>query len=510
MKEKKSDILLYTDGVGTPYYEPVIKSIRDFLKNIEDIDGSEGGAIIFFQKKNTDEQDLMMQVFPFKESSFTKNEDKHPLKVEDRNEILKKINIKKAYQRFWHFEQFKKHNCSDEHCYSPVPLENILTYDTKKIKYHTTDLSTKKKTQKHSTWAEFNSDFKKGLIEKNTYEQLLFESGCKGVSFIPIPVLSTPSILLVLNHRDLDDNKKGTLRSLYFRSRDTVDSYLYSRLLDSLIPYLETYGEEWKEEQLVEAFVNEICNIILPISYKINNGNEIFYYNDWPKENFESKYNLPLLDGKYNVEFNLTSFHYVDLEKPTNKNWDWIHKSNIYKSNCYQSSLLICKLFKLLHNNWKLIKSAEERAYIKISQTINHIDIKGLKETVENVEKEFEEINKKKESLGIYAPTNLLSIDKDKIFLTIDGEELISPSDFGKNTVAQQSGFIYLKHILAESKTHGNKIKFSYLDLYSEVTVPKKGKVDFDISDKKLDASKTISENANNICIFLNNYYNSQ
>lgn len=510
MKSKITDISFFTDGKGTSYYEPVIKSIRDFLENIDEINPSKGGAIVFFEKKNTEESDLMMQVFPFKTNIHILKDKETQLSDHQRLKIFEKINTKKPYKLFWHYQQFQASNGSDAHCKVHVPPDNIITYNLREITYKTVAPVTKKLSTNTTTWTEFYDNLKKGHIDKNTYEQLLFESGCSAVSFVPIPVLSTPSILLILNDRYLDSNKKTLLRSLYFRSRDTVDSYLYSRLLDALVPYLETYGEQWDEIDLVEAFVKEICNITLPISYKINDALEKEYYKHWPEGN-NSTYVLPLLDGRYNVRFNLTSFFYIDLEQPTgsgcDSDWNWIHKSKLYESNCHQSSLLICKLFKLLHNNWKLIKSAEERAYVKVSKAINHIDIKSLKESVENIEKEFAEINKKKENQGIYTPVNELLIDDDKIFLTIDTEELITPADFDKRDVAKKSGFCYLKYILAESKINGNKFKVSVSNLFNNVQVPKKGKVNPDIENLKLDATKTLDEEANEICEILTGFY---
>lgn len=449
----------------------------------------------------------MMQVFPFKKNILILNESECDLTKSQRFDILKKINTPKPYKLFWHFNQFLKNNGTDEHYYSTVPTENRISYNTKLIKYHSIDSITKSLRQKETSWDVFYKELQKGLIEKNTYEQLLFETDCKKVSFIPIPVLSTPSIILVLNNKYLDTNKKALLKSLYFRSRDTVDSYLYARLLDSLIFHLEVSGERWNEEQLVEAFVKEICNIILPISYRINEDNVKEYYMNWPSNGFKSEYILPLLDGRYRVIFNLTSFHYVDLDNIGNSEWAWIHSSKIYESNCNQSSLLLCKLFKLLHSNWKLTRSAEERAYAKIAQTISHIDIKGLKKNVENLEKDFEEIRKHKNELEITTPANCLLIENEKIHLIIDGEDLIIPSDC--TGVNQQSGFIYLNYILKRSRESDYKIRIKYDDLYNNVDVPKKENLNPDFLTEKNNTLKRLQADGNEIRETLVSFYDS-
>lgn len=492
-----NNISRFLDGEGTPYYEPVIKSIRDLLPSIDELVQSKGGAIIFFEKVSED-GDLMMQVFPFRKNTCILEENGTGILLEEKEALFKEINQPKPYKDFWHCAQFKKHHDSDEHCSTRVPPENILTYTSRTVTVPLKDPVTGKIGSRTMSWSEFCTGVACAEIDKNTYEQVLLESGCKGVSFVPIPVLSTPSILLVLNKKYFESSKNDLLKSLYFRSRDTVDSYLYSRLLDSLSSHLQVLGEQWDEKQLVEAFVKEICNIILPISYQINDGPVVDYYPSWPANGFKSTYRLHLLDGAYNVVFNLTSFHYVDLDRSHSEStdWDWIHESQIYKSNCHQSSLLICKLFQMMHTNWTLIRSAEKRAYDRVALAMSSIDINGLKLLVENIDQKFQELNKRKEELTGFAPTDQLSIIDGQISLIVDGEQLLAPVDFDPKNVGQKSGFIYLHYILSQSKLNNNKCRVSCEDLYKNVLVPKIGKVDPDIAQKKTAALSAIKEGA--------------
>lgn len=490
MIKQDNDISHFVNGCNTPYYELVIQSIRNFLENIDEINKSQGGALVFFQKLQDNEYDLSMQVYPFKSNIFLLDEGKCPLEKKQVEEIFKLINIPKPYQDFWHQKQFKNHNCSDEHCEAKVPDENIITYDSDSIHYHTHDPNSDKVQQHTTDWNAFFEKFMKGHIHKNTYEQLLFESGCKGVSFVPIPVLSTPSILLVLNNKYLT-NKHGLFKSIYFRSRDTVNSYLYSRLMDSITPLLGVYAKDKNgERRLVEAFVEEICNIILPISYNINKETEILYYPHWPENGFESEYKLPLLGGEYTVTFKLTSFYYVDVENPDNSEWTWLHQSKSYESIKTQSTLLLCKIFNLLYNNLKLIRNAKERAYEELSKAIGGIDIEGLKSKINEIDDRFVKI---KSDFGASSPMNKLTIEDNKVHLVVDGIEIISPIECrGSNQV---SGFIYLQHILQCASQTGNVFEISQEQLYKEVDVVKTLKPDMQITRKKETAQNVLDDN---------------
>lgn len=496
-------ICLYKDGKGTPYYEPVIKSIRDFLESVDEISKSEGGAIIFFQKKEDDVEDLMMKVYPFKESSFfPKDTDSHSYN-EGKLEILRRINDEKPYREFWHFSQFLNCNSSDEHCHSSVPDHNRIRYHSEGIEYFTIS-SSGDRIFKSVPWDIFFDDLRNNLIEKHTYEQLLFESGCKGVSFIPIPVLSTPSILLVLNRKDVDGSIKNALRSLYFRSRDTVDSYLYSRLLDSLIPLISLHGEGWSEIQLVEAFVKEICHIILPISYSINGNEDVFYYRNWPNNGFESHYTLPLLDGKYSINFRLTSFHYVDLENSTNE-WTWIHSSKIYSSNLNQSSLLICKLFKLLHSNWQLIRTVEERAYTALASSIDRMNLGSMRKSLNQLEFEIEQIKTKRDSFGPVSPPVFYLASEKELLITISGQDIITSADVrGKQ---QWSGFQYLNFILRNAVSNQDSFSIGFNRLYDEVQVVNVARSIVDFKAEKEESEERLNFEIEDILKMIEYFY---
>lgn len=485
MRIKEIDISTFIDAKGSPHHETVIKSIRDFLENIDGLEKSEGGAIIFFRKKNPTENDLMMQVFPFKTNIQVLNESEIGLDRSQIAQLFQKINIEKPYSEFWHYHQFHEHNTTSKHCSTDVPDESIITYNANKIRYKALGENGTSKS-KHTTWNEFLDDVLNGRVEKNTYEQVLFESDCCGVSFIPIPILSTPSILIVLNRGDVQANSNQLLSSLYFRSRDVVSKYLYTRLLGALTAKLEDMGHRMKEIDVVNTFVKEMCDVILPISYTIETNGKIIeeqeYYPNWPSSGIDSTCVLPLLDGEYIVTFRLTSFAYVDLENSRNAKWPMIHTSKVYKSGTDQSTTLLCSLFKLIHRNWQLIDSARSSAFDEVLAVIGGIDIEGLKKKLNEIDQEFEKIKSESKRK---IPLNQLLIEDGKAHVYIDGIEIISPNDCKRHN--QLSGFMYLEYILTNSKTNDDQFEIPLEDLYKNVSVKKKPLSDKETAERRLD-----------------------
>ncbi|MBL7727798.1 MAG: hypothetical protein JNM68_08935, partial [Dinghuibacter sp.] len=126
------------DGKAGSHLEPVIRSIRDYLKNINQIARSSGGAIIFFHKKRTEGSTLMMQVFPFKNNLPVFNGET-VLTSEQQVVLLEKINSEKAYTFFWHFEKFSVNYNTAKHLDAEVPEQNRLKYDEHKVEYHIID-----------------------------------------------------------------------------------------------------------------------------------------------------------------------------------------------------------------------------------------------------------------------------------------------------------------------------------------------------------------------------------
>lgn len=461
---------VYADGTNT-IYEPVIESLRSFLESNPIIGKSRGGAIIFFTKKENG--NLKVRVFPLKKDSALFEEAKDALAAWQIDKILEQINTEKHYHLFSHHESFKQDNMSMNHFTTRVPDTSVVNYDKEYVEYN---------GQKF-TWKEFYKEFESGKVDKNTYEQLLFEPGCNEISYIPLPVLSTPFILLVLNNTDdVKANLHELLRVLYFRSRDTVSKYLYSRLIDNLLAFLSRDGYEVSEEELVKKFVLELCNILLPASYSINDGKEEVYYDDWPTGDKAPEYALNLLDGNqdaarsYRIVFKLTSFVYTDLIDVESEKWTKFHESVLFKANIKQSSILIAKLFNLLFQYWYSLKMAEDAARKKVAETLAKVNISGMMngliESAQKVKKELNDVEIEINRSGS-GPMNQLTIvpsteeDKfDEVTLVVSGTKLIEPRDIGgKNQV---TGFKYLRYILEAAKKTDYKCSIVVYELLDD------------------------------------------
>lgn len=479
----------YADG--TDPYGPVIESLRNFLRNTGLTDESSGGALIFFTKKEHRGNELMVKVFPFEKNSALFVEAKKSLSEQQRADMLAIINREKKYNLFSHCDNFKNNNNSDLHFSTHVEKNNVIEYSDDGITLY---------NKPSQSWQEFYEDMMAGKVEKNTYEQLLFPSGCKEISYIPLPVLSTPFIFLVVDSSVVKGNRDDLLRLLYFRSRDTVSKYLYSRIIDGLSEYLEKYGASITEKDLIQQFVNELCNVLLPVSYSINDGEEQLYYTGWPLSS-GSVYELKLLaDGesraKYNVVFKLTSFSYADVENTKNTKWEMFHTFDIYKANVRQSSLLISKLFNLIHKYWVQIKTAEERAYRTVSVAIDNINIAALEWQVENIKHRFELIQEQ-----VRKPKNQLKIEGDVVTLTVSDIPVINQQRYrGK---AQIAGFRYLQYILEKANKNKNQANVSAEELYEKIRVTRRVRVPHDKVALQNELNHLSDELTKDVCAFV-------
>jgi len=466
--DENDELSFFLDGVRTPY-EPVIKSIRDFLGNSDDLRSSKGGGIIFFTKKSK-ENELMMQVFPFKKN-LTLYEDKELVSDESLKKILKKINEQKPYPEFWHYEHFISNFSNENHLKKIVPLASIFNY----IDYSKAD------------WDNFANDVFLDKIPKHIYEQATVKSGCTELSLIPLPVLSTPSIIIVVDNDCIKGKEESVLKSLYFRSRDIIAKYLYSRLLFSLREFIKKEGDKISEDELLMEFIAQLCHILLPISYKINDDPEIIYYDKWPKDTHESIYVLNLI-GKYKIVFKLTTFTYLNFEKFNTDDppFKLIHDSEMYRANVVLSANLIQSLFAVLYDTWELTRTIEDKVLQKLQSKLEEIGNYIGIELTQLLKVKFNEIKSDRSViLGEREKNNVLEIKYDPqiathgtVFLKIDGHPILNnvvypTSGKGNNKLC---GFMYLYEIIRQHKDETNPTPIDVVDLFDNTLTPQKKK----------------------------------
>lgn len=453
----------YADGKGTPF-EAVIQSTRDFLGTIPDLRNCKGGLIIFFQKKN-DDNSLDMQVFPFLKNVQLFSDS---VSEEARLKILKRINQPKPYTEFWHCEHFKSNNHTPEHFTAKVPEESILNYS----EFDKDD------------WETFASKVDTGEIDKNTYEQVLVKSGCKEVALIPLPVLSTPSILLALDRDTVIQNLQYLFRSLYFRSRDFISKYLYTRLLTSLSSYIKETGVKINADNLLDEFIKQLCHVLLPISYQVDDGEEIPYYNKWPSGDCISTYTLRLNDKK--VTFKLTSYCYVNFEQDSihaQEPYKLLHDNLIYKAAIEQSSILIQNIFDILHDYWSVLSEIEDLVEAQIHERVSSVINNIHTEIGQVLWKNVDEAIRKREKITSGIATNTFIVryneqTKPFGFITLKTNGVIYRNEkMSRGTASRSnnvlSGFLYIHEIIKRFSTVPNHPPIDAEQLFDEVITPK-------------------------------------
>lgn len=455
------------DGRNTEF-EPMVNSIRAFLGELDALKHSVGGAIIFFKKKEGADGNLMMQVFPFKKNLpiFEDELVNDVLKIE----LFEKINQEKPYNEFWHYNQFK-----ESYNRGNGSLEFKISNDILEYSNFTCV----------EDWEQFVKDVSKDVINKSKYEQILFASGCEKITLFHIPVFSTPSILLAIDAPPkLIGNYESFCRSLYFRLRDPIANYLYSRLIDS-VTILNNTSNFLSEQKLVEAFVKRLCDVLLPISYQINDEEEVLYYSEWPKLDAEnqSSYRIDLLGTKYNVVFKFTSFFYLNFDEGE---YSYIHQTKIYESNLIHSSNLIQNLFLLIHGQWELMSDIQAKIFEGLKVQLDNINRNQISTTIESLVN-LQEIFKNISLDTILSGSNFLKIEDTTVTLSIKGKEIIQKSYKEKSNILY--GFRILKYLIENP----NK-KITPKELYEGNHISLKQPSEQKADDKKNDFGKRIEE----------------
>ncbi len=418
--------------------------------------------------------------------------------------FFEKINSNQPYKEMWHAKNFFLNNAGDHHFEYDVPADNVINYNHENITYD----------GKTTTWTNFIKNAAENQIDKSTYEQILFKSGCKKVAIIPLPILSTPGILLAIDYDCIGGNRDKMLHLIYTRSRDAISKFLYYRLIDSLTLHLEQNNEVVNEAEFVQLFVDELCKILIPYSFKINDGKEINYFEGWPINGFEPAiYELQLLKGRYNISFRLTSFSYIDLEHQETTSMPFIHTSEMFKANSVQSSRLVCRLFNLLHKNWELRKTAELRAYNAVSASLSHMNLENLENAVVQFKKEFEQTKNNLKNKNTFSPPNKLTLENEEVSLTINNQEIVS-KETCRGNINQIDGFRILLFLLKfQSKTDATggytpQLIFDSCGLELNGAKDTKPKNQTKINEAKSDLTNTSTEIFNNIQRFTKSYSN--
>ncbi|MBX3253672.1 MAG: hypothetical protein KF862_05980 [Chitinophagaceae bacterium] len=424
-----------TDG-EQQMYSNVINTLKQILDSIPKVRKAEQGALIFLTGTDEKDGEMSIKMVPLYRNRSIEESD---LTREQKDYIFNKLCDTRYYSELWHSSCFVADHEKIDHLFTRVPSENVIQYDGAGIMY---DGNEKK------TWQDFYQSLHRGEVNRNTFDQLMFRSNCAEVSYIPLPVLSTPFVIVVLNSEILKTERDPLLISIYFRTRDIVSKYLYTKILKEMTLFVDRKAASASEEELVMKFVKVLCSVFLPVSYNVNKGQEVCYFPQWPHNDNIPVYTLKLLDGKYLIEFRLTSFRFADFVHSETDSCPMFHESGLFGATVEQSSALICKLFDLIYFGWSLQVSAEKNAYERILKSVDPVFVDNLVENMQKLQNKIRDNRQVLQKLNKGA-TNTIVFGTAKVSIILDGEAVFEVPYNPNSPIVQ--GLLYLEYILKGS-----------------------------------------------------------
>jgi hypothetical protein len=445
------------NGTSTRF-EIIIESIRSILFDFLGEENSFYGCIAFyighFELKN-----ICMKVFPLNPTVVENN---FPSDIILQNKYLGEINKERLYKDLHHLDLFRQKYKNAEHVILNIAEKDSLNHSTSHIC--------------GKSWDEY--------IEENTNRNILdllfFESGQRVFNTFPLPVFSSPSILLIL---PFQENKKFT--DIVVRVRESINFYLFEYLLKEIQKDLRP-NNYTNRDAFIQKFIDEFCKVTLPISY-INNNNEcrVFdWYGGFCKKN-STEFCLKL--DYQEVKFYFPTFHW--------NNKIMFHESQTFKINQKHIKKTLESLFELMFSRWKTLNSDKIIIEQKITPVINDLEKKSASLT--NMMGEVSMLNKKIDELKDLAIKigGDKEIELDNEFYLVDSNKNKKFYKFrynGKTYTAPHGGinssllgWEYLHIILSRSP---NKVPIEDMPGYNDIfpdTLP--------VRDKSVD--EAISEN---------------
>ena len=240
------------------------KLVRDALaKIIRNSEWKDKARGVVFYYKYDKPDDIKVLVLPlFEEYIFPSSN----YKDVNNNEIE---NIKKiAYSSegrssadIFHAEHFKEKHFKEGHFIIDIKKNNVITYDVNNIN----DLKAKNYTENNN-----EPNISVSVIEKiNEFDQYYFDSGCKKLLLVPIPLLSTPAVVLALDFKRLNgeggDTWKDFVHFIYNHTSGTINFHIYNNLMKKLNDV-----DASNETELIYKYAQTLAEIMLPIDYKVH------------------------------------------------------------------------------------------------------------------------------------------------------------------------------------------------------------------------------------------------
>ena len=375
---------------GKKVYAELLSNLRNQFKHLfNDFNIDNEGGIIGVNSHVERNKQLYMQVFPLCIDTCLIN-----IPEQFQEKIIKTINRSRPYNVFFHYENihnWKKLTSLDHY---------IISFDKDKfIKSNSNyyDIKSKIKWGEISKLSE-DSDTDVKMI--NLWDLLYFKQTPSDFLAIPLPILSTPTILVVIKNNIPEDIKNDFIREVYFRTRETVNLYVYNRLITNLTELINsTENIVNSKDHLDKLYISELSKVLLPVSYRFK-GKQIKFTDVWPLSNGQEKINstltLDLMGSK--VVFALTSFHFPRSRR--SKESVWIHELGSFALSLPNTKSMLENIYALIKGQWdkamRVKLSAKKTAITSImTRNISHnIGSHVLEKIVREKEVDNEEIKK--------------------------------------------------------------------------------------------------------------------
>lgn len=330
---------------GNDEYAGIISDIRQQLNQIffeNNLD--EPNGLIAINDNELLGNNLTMRIYPLNLKIVNEN-----IPASFYNDFCELINHPRPYKSFLHYQNLWNLDklSSDQHFYI------FNDKDTKNTLFSESFFD----ASQRRTWSETIDSLK---INPNNYELLnrcdllYFKQNTTNFIAIPLPILSTPTILIVIANNFPKSILSNLIRSIIIRTKDSVYSYVYNRLINNLSQHINNSKIKVDEEkELVIIFCQELNKVLLPVSYQLGKINWK-YIEDWPHQgnganlDLDSAFQMCLND--YKVKFDTTSFHFpVNAGGTTN----WFHTTKFYHSNERQVRLMLENIYQLIFTQWQ-------------------------------------------------------------------------------------------------------------------------------------------------------------
>ena len=352
-------------------YSTSIQAIRHCLFEKQGKDNQLRGAIVFCNYDDTEpdlDSRMKMKIFVLNENMI----DVYGDQLEYLSVILAKTcGELRPYREMDHFEHFRKNYRSVNHW--DLTLRN---------EEYETNLSLEAAAEL------LKNDFKS--LPARKLDAYIFKFSEALV--IPIPVLSSPSFLLILDMKqirsalryDSEPYKLEYVRNIQRRTSEILSLHITQRLLLQFNAFFKEEDHIFMrslpdENQLLLYFCRSVSKTLFPISFEFTRGSEIYKENifNWFNEdvidtNHENrKLELYLLDKRFKVSFVLPTF----VVPVSSKGPSWlIHTTEEFPLKRAQIKVALESLFELIYRFWDRVRENKEYAEKLLKETIRKSD----------------------------------------------------------------------------------------------------------------------------------------